>query len=193
MAGWRTGLVTGGMSDTLPSPSPAVRLLIYGQSQKSEKYPGVIFLAGGSAVHMCRGLSQPHGTPFISHRRHADNILLYIMHTSQAALAHSRSREPGGGQLPIKWSHINTQPVFRWHSVSGILFLRSFCEFVICGCLTGSYWGVYKAWFPSCSDSTIIWLCFNSAAAPSVRPPFFSPIFFPYASLQSILISSFTM
>lgn len=28
-----------------------------------------------------------------------------------------------------------------------------------CGCLTGSYWGVYKAWFPSCSDIGLIFCC----------------------------------
>lgn len=43
---------------------------------------------------------------------------------------------------------------------------------MICGCLTGSYWGVYKAWFPSCSDSGVIWPCFNSSTAPCVWPLF---------------------
>lgn len=43
---------------------------------------------------------------------------------------------------------------------------------MICGCLTGSYWGVYKARFPSCSDSGVIWPCFNSSTAPSAWPLF---------------------
>lgn len=30
-----------------------------------------------------------------------------------------------------------------------------------CGCLTGSYWGVYKAWFPSCSEIGLILLRFK--------------------------------
>ena len=49
---------------------------------------------------------------------------------------------------------------------------------MICGCLTGSYWGVYKAWFPSCSDIGVIWLCFNSTTAPSVWFLFFPQYFF---------------
>lgn len=126
VAGWRTGLVTGGTSDTLPSPSPSVRLLIYGQSQKLEKYPGVVFLVGGSAVHMCRDLSRPHGTPFISHHCHVDNILLYMIHTSHWAYAYTLTR--GGTRwwsASYKQGYINTQPAFRWHQVSGILF---FCN-----------------------------------------------------------------
>lgn len=116
VAEWPTGLVTGGSPESLPDPSLSVRLVIYGCRQKLEKYPGVVFLVGSSAVHMCRDLSQPRGTPFISHHCHVDNILLRITHTSHSAHAHTLTLgETRWWSASYKQGYINIQPAFRWH------------------------------------------------------------------------------